>query len=97
MPGSCGVATCRRRSAIMDVMTEDRHTSASSDDTFTTEDGLDRYVDAMTRVDPMHLASPAEALAELLSARLEHRSAPEARAVLESFISDSEEISVPDS
>lgn len=80
----------------MGGMTEDRRTSASSDDT-TTEDGLDSYVDALTRVDPMDLATPAEALAEVLSARLEHRSAPEARAVLESFIHDGDDTTSPGS
>ncbi len=64
----------------------DCHDSVSTDSAVATGDGLDRYLDALSEVDPMKSAVPAEALADLLAARLEHRNAPEARAVLESLI-----------
>lgn len=63
-----------------------RNVSGTPNDEPVTEEGIEGYLDAMTEADPMDLAAPATALADLLAARLEHRSDPEARAVLESFI-----------
>lgn len=50
-----------------------------------TEEEFSRYLDAMKEADTVDTPDLANALAELLAARLDGRDAPDARTVLESF------------
>lgn len=68
-------------------MTGEVNASSIPEDEVLTREAVERYLDAIMQADAVDVAAPANALAELLAARLEHRSAPEARAVLESFAS----------
>lgn len=66
-------------------MTGEANTLDLPEDISLAEEEVDRYLDALIQADAMDIVVPAAALAELLAARLEHRSSPEARALLESF------------
>ena len=66
-------------------MTGEGNPSSTPADEVLTEEAVERYLDAIVQADAVEVAAPAAALAELLAARLEHRAAPEASELLESF------------
>lgn len=66
-------------------MTGEVTPSIAPEDAILTDEAVERYLNAISLADAVDVAAPAAALAELLDARLAHRSAPEARELLESF------------
>ena len=78
-------------------MTGEVNASSIPEDEVLTEEAVERYLDAIMHGDAADVAAPAAALAELLAARLEHRAAPEARALLESFAPATEDNLVEES
>ena len=73
------------------TMIGEGNASSIPEDEVLTEEEVERYLDAIRQADAVDVAAPATALAELLAARLEHRSAPEATELLESFASSAED------